>query len=150
MPADHDPAVLMDQTLAMARAALDAGDHPYGAVLVGAAGHVAERNRVVSTSDPTAHAETMAIRTAAAGWGIPALAGSTMYASFEPCPMCFGAILEAGVTTLMIGARRTVGDAPLGEYTVEALASLTGRTGEIAVVTHPHGSAVTDFYASVG
>ena len=147
---DHEPATMMDLALDMARAALEAGDHPYGAVLVGATGHVAERNRVVSTSDPTAHAETMAIRTAAAGWGLPALAGSALYASFEPCPMCFGAILEAGVTTLVIGARRTVGDAPLGGYTVEALASLTGRTGDVAVVTQPPGSAVSAFYVSVG
>lgn len=137
----------MDRALAMAREALAAGDHPYGAVLVAPAGEVAERNRVVSATDPTAHAETMAIRTAAAGWGLPALAGSTMYASFEPCPMCFGAILLAGVDRLVIGCRRTVGEPPLGDYTVETLAALTGRTG-LVVVTGPP-SPVTEFYASV-
>jgi tRNA(adenine34) deaminase len=110
---------------------------------------VAERNRVVSTTDPTAHAETMAIRTAAASWGSAALAGSTMYATFEPCPMCFGAILEAAVERLVVGARRRIGEPPLGDYTVEALAALTGRSAGITVVTGPSGSPVTQFYASV-
>src|SRR5206468_317632 len=94
-------AMSMEQALTMAREALAAGDHPYGAVLVGPAGTVAERNRVISAVDPTAHAETMAIRTAAAAWGLAALAGTTMYASFEPCPMCFGAVLVAGVERLV-------------------------------------------------
>ena len=144
-----DDQAVMDRALVMAREALDAGDHPYGAVLIGAPGEVAERNRVVSTIDPTAHAEMMAIRTAAAAWGSLALAGSTMYATFEPCPMCFGAILEAGVARLVIGARRRVGDPPLGDYTVEALAALTGRSPEISLVTGPPESPVTKFYTSV-
>ena len=53
----------MRDALEMAREALSAGDHPYGAVIVTQNGAIAERNRVVSNSDPTAHSEVMAIRT---------------------------------------------------------------------------------------
>ncbi len=74
-----------------------AGDHPYGAVIVTGQGTITERNRVESTPDPTAHSEVMAVRTAAIQWGLPALAGATLVTSFEPCPMCCAAILEAGV-----------------------------------------------------
>jgi tRNA(adenine34) deaminase len=126
---------LLRVALERAREAERAGDHPYGAVIVTGQGTVTERNRVESTPDPTAHSEVMALRTAARQWGLPALAGATLITSFEPCPMCCGAILESGVGRLVIGARRTVGEAPLGDYRVEALLAMLGRDGDLAVET---------------
>jgi tRNA(adenine34) deaminase len=53
----------------------------------------------------------------------------------EHLSMCCAAILEAGVGRLVIGARRTVGEAPLGDYRVEALLAMLGRAGDLAVET---------------
>ncbi|MEV5821933.1 nucleoside deaminase [Micromonospora harpali] len=145
-----DQDQLMSEALDMAREALAAGDHPFGSVVVTASGTVAERNRVVSTSDPTAHSEVMALRTAAARWGIDSLRGALLLTTFEPCPMCFGAILEAGVGALVIGARRTVGEAPLGDYTVEALLGLLGRAGDITVAQDVLAAPIAEFYAAAG
>jgi tRNA(adenine34) deaminase len=140
----------MSEALGMAREALAAGDHPFGAVVVTASGTLAERNRVVSMSDPTAHGEVMAIRTSAAKWGIDSLRGSLLLTTFEPCPMCLGSIVEAGVGTLVIGARRTVGEAPLGDYTVEALMGLMGRTGDMTIIQGVLAAPIADFYATAG
>jgi hypothetical protein len=60
--------------------------------------------------------------------------------------MCCGAILEAGVKTLVIGGRRTLGEVPLGAYNVEALLAMTGRTADVAVQTRPLPE-IAEFYA---
>ncbi len=142
-------AQLMAQALNLAREALASGDHPYGSVIVGAHAVLGERNRVVSTSDPTAHSEAMAIRSAARVWGLAGLAGSTLVTTYEPCPMCLGAILEAGVKRLVMGVRRQVGTAPLGEYTVEVLLGLMGRADDIQIEAFPATRDLTAFYAQV-
>jgi tRNA(adenine34) deaminase len=139
-------AELLRVSLEQARVAERAGDHPYGAVIVTSQGTVTERNRVESTPDPTAHSEVMAVRTAARQWGLPALVGATLVTSFEPCPMCCAAILEAGVGRLVIGARRTVGEAPLGDYRVEALLAMLGRAGDLVVETLALPE-IAEFYA---
>ncbi|MGV0852118.1 nucleoside deaminase [Mycolicibacterium phlei] len=82
------------------------GNRPFGAVLVAADGAVlAEgRNEVASSGDITAHAEIAAIRAAIdAGHG-SRLAGSTVYASGEPCPMCAAACVWAGVARIVFAA----------------------------------------------
>ena len=139
-------AELLRVALDQAREAERAVDHPYGAVIVTSQGTVTERNRVESTPDPTAHSEVMAVRTAASQWGLPALAGATLVTSFEPCPMCCAAILEAGVGRLVIGARRTLGEAPLGDYRVEALLAMLGRADDLAVETLALPE-IAEFYA---
>jgi tRNA(adenine34) deaminase len=139
-------AELLKVTLEQAREAQQAGDHPFGALIVTSEGTVIERNRVESTPDPTAHSEVMAVRAAALKWGLSALVGATLVTSFEPCPMCCGAILEAGVARLVIGGRRTVGEAPLGDYRVEALLTMLGRTADLAVETYDLPE-ITQFYA---
>ncbi len=66
---------------------------PFGAVIVRAGEVIAQGcNQVTSSNDPTAHAEMVAIRAAARKLGMPSLAGCTIYASCEPCPMCLAAI----------------------------------------------------------
>ena len=88
-------------------AAADAGaDVPVGAVIVGADGAVLARtsNRTVRDQDPTAHAELLAIRAAAAALGRWRLGGCTLYVTLEPCAMCAGALVLARVDRVVFGA----------------------------------------------
>lgn len=104
-PAPFDPAHLT-RSIDLAAAAATAGNRPFGAVLVAADGEVlAEgRNEVASAGDITAHAELSAIRRATAAGYADRFAGSTMYASGEPCPMCATACVWAGVTRIVFAA----------------------------------------------
>ena len=61
--------------------------------------------------------------------------GFTLYTTFEPCPMCCGAILASGVSTLVLGARFSDGSSQWGDYAVEKLLEMTGRSGQLHVVT---------------
>ena len=97
----------MDLALAEAEKAAAAGEVPVGAVLVdGRSGAVLARahNRVETDRDPTAHAELLAIRAAAAALGAPRLAGCDLYVTLEPCPMCAQAIAFARIRRLYFGA----------------------------------------------
>jgi tRNA(adenine34) deaminase len=106
MPTGLDDAELMGLALAEARAALDHGDVPIGAVVVVDGVVVARRhNERELTGDPTAHAEILAMRDAAAAVGSWRLEGATLYVTLEPCPMCAGALVNARVSRLVFGAR---------------------------------------------
>ena len=96
----------MDLALAEAEAAAARGEVPVGAVLVGPDGEVlaADGNRVLGGPDPTAHAEILVLRRAAARLGAPRLAGCDLYATLEPCPMCAQAASLARVRRLYYGA----------------------------------------------
>jgi len=96
----------MGEALALARAAAAAGEVPVGAVLVGEKGEVLAKayNRPLGLSDPTAHAEVLVLRQAAARAGNYRLPGTTLYATIEPCLMCVGAALQARVSRLVFGA----------------------------------------------
>ena len=61
--------------------------------------------------------------------------GFTLYTTFEPCPMCCGAILASGVSTRVLGARFSDGSSQWGDYAVEKLLEMTGRSGQLHVVT---------------
>ncbi len=93
------------------------------------------RNLVNSTFDPTAHAETVAIREAGIALQQVDFAGCTLYTTFEPCPMCCGAILVSGISTLVMGARPTLAERRWGDYTVEHLIALAKREGRLQVIT---------------
>jgi tRNA(adenine34) deaminase len=82
------------------------GEVPVGAVLVGAGGEVLARahNRPVAASDPTAHAEVVALRRAARRLGNYRLPGTTLYVTVEPCAMCAGALVHARVARVVYGA----------------------------------------------
>ena len=83
---------------------VDTGGGPFGAVIVRDGEVVATgTNRVVPNTDPTAHAEIMAIRAACAKLGTFELAGCTIYSSCEPCPMCLSALYWAGVERICYG-----------------------------------------------
>jgi len=97
----------MDRALDQARAAAAAGEVPVGAVLVEAAtGRIlAEtRNRIEELSDPTAHAEILAIRAGTAALGSPRLPDCDLYVTLEPCPMCAAAIAFARLRRVYYGA----------------------------------------------
>jgi tRNA(adenine34) deaminase len=96
----------MRRALALARRAGRLGEVPVGAVVVDEAGRTlaAEHNRSLTSCDPTAHAEILALRKAAAAMGNYRLGGVTMYVSLEPCPMCAGALVWARVKRLVFGA----------------------------------------------
>ena len=84
----------MERALAQARAAAERGEVPIGAVIMGPSGEVLAEagNRTEETNDPTAHAEMLAIRAAAARLGAPRLVDCDLYVTLEPCPMCAQAI----------------------------------------------------------
>lgn len=96
----------MDEALALARQAGLAGDIPIGAVVIDEAGQVIGRgkNERESAGDPTAHAEVLALRQAAAVRGQWRLAGCTLVVTIEPCTMCAGAAVLARVDRVVFGA----------------------------------------------
>jgi tRNA(adenine34) deaminase len=96
----------MWEALALAREAQAAGEVPVGAVVVVNGVIVGRgRNASVASSDPTAHAEMLALRQAAAATGNYRLEQAAVYVTLEPCPMCAGALVTARVKTLVFGAR---------------------------------------------
>lgn len=95
----------MRAALAEAKVAASADEVPVGAVVV-KSGEIIGRglNRPVQDSDPTAHAEIVAIRAAAAGEQNYRLNDTTVYVTLEPCAMCMGAMLNARVSRVVFGA----------------------------------------------
>jgi tRNA(adenine34) deaminase len=95
----------MQAALEQARRALAAGEVPIGAVIVFEHRIIASGyNQPISGSDPTAHAEIMALRSAAAAVKNYRLTGTTLYVTIEPCLMCVGALVHARIGTLVFGA----------------------------------------------
>jgi tRNA(adenine34) deaminase len=95
----------MALALAEARAAAEAGEVPVGAVAVVDGAVVAARhNEREASNDPTAHAEMLVLRDAAAHLGSWRLRDVTLYVTLEPCPMCAGALVAARVGRLVFGA----------------------------------------------
>ena len=96
----------MERALREARLAAERGEVPIGAVIVGPDGAVlaAAGNRTEEDRDPTAHAEMLAIRAAAAKLGAPRLVDCDLYVTLEPCPMCAQAISFARIRRLFWGA----------------------------------------------
>jgi tRNA(adenine34) deaminase len=95
----------MEFALAEARAAQAGGDVPVGAVIVRGGELLAGAgNRTVRDQDPTAHAELLAIRAAAAATGAWRLEDCTLYVTLEPCAMCAGAIVLARLRRVVFGA----------------------------------------------
>jgi tRNA(Arg) A34 adenosine deaminase TadA len=108
----RDPAAVgardhhwLRESFAVARAALDSGNAPFGAVLVDASGNELLRaeNTAVVTRDVTGHAEINAVREATPRFDRAVLIASTMYASSEPCAMCAASIFWAGIGRVVFG-----------------------------------------------
>jgi tRNA(Arg) A34 adenosine deaminase TadA len=100
-----DDAHWMRDALAEARLALEAGEVPVGAVIVRAGSALTRTaNRTLRDRDPTAHAEVLALRAAAAAVGDWRLSDCTLYVTLEPCAMCAGALVLARIARVVFGA----------------------------------------------
>ena len=95
----------MEEALRAAQRALEAGEVPVGAIVV-YAGKIIGRgwNRNITDADPTAHAEIVALRQAAAHLGNHRLGDCELFATIEPCPMCAGALVHSRVKRVVYGA----------------------------------------------
>ncbi len=100
-----DDAAWMALALAQARLAAQAGEVPVGAVVVKNGAAIASgHNTPITSHDPTAHAEIMALRAAAAALGNYRLDGCELFVTLEPCAMCVGAMLHARLARVVFGA----------------------------------------------
>ena len=103
-PARPGRDAFMERAVEMRRLAVERGDQPYGAVIVKADRIVGEgASAVVTDTDPTAHAEIVAIRDAARRLGSRDLSGCEMYGTFPACPMCEAAAYWARIARLLHG-----------------------------------------------
>ena len=126
---------MMEQALELARTAEVHGDVPVGAIVVKDGLVVGQSEpRTMVDADPTAHAEVLALRNAAATLGTPYLAGCTMYGTYEPCPMCCGAIMNSGITTLVLGGRFEGEHRSYGNYSVSRMLEMAGAGGRIELI----------------
>ena len=127
----------MDQALDEARAAAARGEVPVGAVVVAPGGRVVARagNRTRELSDPTAHAEILALRAACTAAGSERLPGHDLYVTLEPCPMCAAALSQARIARIYYGAADP-------------------KSGGVAqgprVFTHPQCHHVPEVYDGIG
>lgn len=126
----------MSVALDEARAAALRGEVPVGAVIVAPEGRIVAQagNRTRELSDPTAHAEVLAIRAACAAAGSERLPGHDLYVTLEPCPMCAAAIAATRIGRLYYGAA----DPKSGGVTVGA-----------RVFSHPQCHHVPEVYDGI-
>ena len=140
----------MDLALVEAHACLEHGDVPVGAVVVRNGAVIASRhNERELTGDPTAHAEVLALRDAAAAVGSWRLDDCTLVVTLEPCIMCAGALLNARIGRLVYGAADLKGGATASLYNVCA----DPRLNHNPPVTHnvrasESGELLRTFFAS--
>ena len=147
MPNNHEHFMML--ALEEAAIARDEGNDPVGSVIVRDGEVVAVgRNQIYTTHDATSHAETDAIRNAGAAHSEPFLNGCTIYTTFEPCPMCCGAILNAGITTIVLGGRPEEGSWRFGPYSVDWLIEQVGWDDKVEVVTGVLAQECADMAAS--
>ena len=126
MAANYD--VLMEAALEEARRARDEGEVPIGAVVAIDEAIVGRGfNQPIRAGDPTAHAEIVAIRDAAARVGNYRLTGATLCVTIEPCLMCVGALAHARIGTLVFGASEPKSGAAGSTVRVDELPGLNHR-----------------------
>ncbi|AZG15962.1 MULTISPECIES: nucleoside deaminase [Cupriavidus] len=114
----------LQEAIRLARANMEAGGRPFGAVIVRDGQVIATAvNEIHKTQDPTSHAELNAIRAASHKLGSPSLAGCAVYASGHPCPMCMAAMRLAGVTEVAYAYSNDDGE-PFGLSTAAIYADL--------------------------
>lgn len=139
----------MRHALMLAGRAAVEGEVPVGAVLLDAAGRLLAEgwNRPIALHDPTAHAEIMALRAAAAAVGNYRLSACTLYVTLEPCIMCAGAIIHARIQRLVFGAADPKAGAVNAVYDVISQPRLNHRldwTG--GVLEAECGQLLRDFF----
>jgi tRNA(adenine34) deaminase len=146
--AESEDAQRMGLALEEARRAAAAGEVPVGAVVV-LDGRVIGRghNRMIAASDPTAHAEIVALRDAAGAVRNYRLAGAELYTTVEPCPMCCGAALNARVARVVYGAADPKAGAARTLYRLLDDARLNHQVAVVAGVRSVEcGMLLTEFF----
>jgi tRNA(adenine34) deaminase len=140
----------MRHALALAQRARDEGEVPVGALLVQDDRIIAEAwNRPITTHDPSAHAEMLALRSAARTLGNYRLPGTTLYVTLEPCVMCAGAIIHARVARLVFGAADPKAGAVNSVYDVIGQPRLNHRvTWSGGILEQACGMILRDFFRS--
>jgi tRNA(adenine34) deaminase len=128
----------MEAALDEARRARDAGEVPIGAVVV-LDGAIVGRgfNQPISSGDPTAHAEIVAIRDAAARVGNYRLTGAILCVTIEPCLMCVGSLVHARIATVVYGAAEPRSGALVSAVRAAELPGLNHRVEVIGGVREP-------------
>lgn len=146
-PISDDDA--MGRALDLARGAAAAGEVPVGAVVVVDGQIVAARaNEREASGDPTAHAEVLAIRDAAAALGDRRLRRATLVVTLEPCPLCAGAVWAAQVGRVVFGAADLKAGAMGSLYNVAVDQRLNHTTDVVAGVRAAEAAALlTAFFA---
>lgn len=118
----------MNSALGEAKLAAAGGEVPVGAVVCRSGEIIARgQNRTLRDNDPTAHAEVVALRAAAAAIGNHRLVGAELFVSLEPCPMCVGAMLQARIARIVFGAYDEKGGAAGSVVDLSALQSFNHR-----------------------
>ncbi len=118
----------MRQALALAQRAEEQGEVPVGALVVFEGKVIGEGwNQSISTHDPTAHAEMVALRAAASRRANYRLTGVSLYVTLEPCPMCAGAMVQARVTRVVYGSTDPIAGAAGTVFNILAAPSLNHR-----------------------
>jgi tRNA(adenine34) deaminase len=147
-PIDDDTA--MGLALELARQAAEAGEVPVGAVVVaGGVVVAARRNEREASGDPTAHAEVLALRDAAAAVGDRRLRDATLVVTLEPCPLCAGAVWAAQVGRVVYGAADLKAGAMGSLYNLAVDQRLNHTTDvHVGVRADECSALLVDFFAS--
>lgn len=133
----------MRLALAQAEKAREAGEVPVGAVVVLGDRVIGEGfNQPISSHDPTAHAEVIALRAAARSLGNYRLTGATMYVSVEPCLMCVGAMVHARIGLVVFGAPEPKAGAVQSMTRAHELAGLNHRLDVLGGVLEAESRAL--------
>lgn len=153
IPAHHASRVtrhefFMSRALDLARQAETMGEVPVGAVIVKDSVIIAEGfNRPISGSDPTAHAEIVAMRAAAQVLGSYRLLNTTLYVTLEPCAMCAGAMVHARIQDLVFGAADPRAGAAGSVFNIVQSAALNHRVQvEGGVLAAECGAVLRGFF----
>jgi len=148
VPADPD-TLFMEMALDQADQAARAGDVPIGCVIVDPLGQVIARagNRRQADKDPTAHAEILALRGAAAHLGTWYLVGCTLYVTLEPCPMCAGALVNARIRRVVYGCDDPKAGAVRTLYQLPSDPRLNHQAEvQAGVLAEPSAQRLRDFF----
>lgn len=139
----------MAQALQCAREAAERGEVPVGAVLVNADGDILAQagNAQIGQADPTAHAEVLALRMAAAVRQNYRLPGTTMYVTLEPCTMCCGALVHARIDRLVFATREPKAGAVVSTAAVLNSAALNHAVSwSEGVMAHESATLLKGFF----
>ena len=138
----------MTRALALAEKAAAVGEVPVGALLIKEGIVIGEGfNTPISTCDPTAHAEIMALRNAASGMKNYRLPETTLYVTIEPCTMCIGAMIHARVARLVYGATEPRAGAVVSRLELPTLAHYNHKLDVVGgVLAKQCGELISAFF----